>query len=107
MLFWFGVLVLVLVVVVTVATPAATGSNEDVFVDTDDAGSLSVNVTDVVVDDDDDDDDGDTGDKTASGVFEIIILGSCVRMMVDEEGGLLWGILLLEQQSRKIGVGEL
>lgn len=106
MLFWFVVvLVLVLVVVVvvvTVATPgaaAATGSDDDeddddVFdVDTDDdAGSLlSVNVTDDVVD----------GDKASSFVFDITILGSCVRMLVDEEGGLLWGILLLEQQSGK------
>lgn len=95
----------VLVVDVTVATPGAptcgTDDEEDVFVDTDD-GSLSVNVTDVVVVAGKCDDDEDTGDKASSCVFEIIILCSGVRIIVDDgEGGLLCGILLLEQQSEK------
>lgn len=100
--------------VVTVAMPGATGGfaeddDKDGRIFCTDGSRLSVNVTDVVVlvllvllllvlgkraDFDDDD-----GDKTSSCVFEITILGSCVLMIVDDEGGLRCGILLLEQQS--------
>lgn len=109
--------------VVTVAMPGATGGfaeddDKDGRIFCTDGSRLSVNVTDVVVlvllvlllvlgkraDFDDDD-----GDKTSSCVSEMTILGSCVLMMVDDEGGLRCGILLLEQQSvkEKVAVAQL